>query len=58
MTAKEKLRTLLMDRCTSFDMQRYLSTALFRDPVDVANELEVVAKLARAWAKEVSMQES
>jgi hypothetical protein len=48
--ARMHLHDLLNDPCISFGLQDYIRSALGRDPIDVANELEVVAKLARVWA--------
>jgi predicted Zn-ribbon and HTH transcriptional regulator len=57
MTARERLRDLMDDASTSRALREYFERALRRDPVDVANELEVAAKLARGWADEVARRE-
>jgi len=46
MTIQERIQRVITDPSTSYALRAYLETALVRDPVDMANELDVASHLA------------
>ena len=53
MTREFEIERVLADPAASFWLKDALRTALDRDPVDAANDAEVLAQLLEQWCQEI-----